>query len=86
MEVHHQQSRGVKVFRGKSEDQFRQNVTLLFLITDMGRCDEIFMQGICEERVGQITKVRLEDRGHTADIIEPVRVSEIEGVIVASLE
>ena len=52
----------------------------------MGRLDELPMQSVCEERVGQSTKVRLEDRCHTADIIEPVRVSKVEGVVVASLE
>lgn len=52
MEVHHQQSRGVQVFKGEPEDQLGQHTALDCRISDLGRLNEVVMQSICEERVG----------------------------------
>lgn len=86
MEVHHQQFRGVQVFGGEPEDQLGQYTALDCRISDLGRLNEVLMQSVCEERVGQRAEVRLEDRCYTGDIVEPVRVAKIERLVVASFE
>lgn len=52
MEVHHQQFRGVQVFRGEPEDQLGQHTALGCRISDLGRLNEVLMQSVCEEWVG----------------------------------
>lgn len=66
--------------------QIRVLLHLLLLILRRTRMHKLIMQRIRQQRVWQRTEVRLEHGRDAADIIELVRVVEVEGGVVAALE
>lgn len=66
--------------------QIRILLHLLHLILRRTRMHKLIMQRVRQQRIRQRTEVRLEHGRDAADIIELVRVVEVEGSVVAALE
>lgn len=47
---------------------------------------EQLVQSVRQERIGQGSEVRFEDRGDRVDVVEPINVVEVEGIVIALLK
>lgn len=44
------------------------------------------MQSVRQKRIGQGSEVRFEDGGDRVDVVEPINVVEVEGIVIPLLK
>jgi hypothetical protein len=47
---------------------------------------EQLVQSVRQERIGQGSEVRFEDGGDRVDVVEPINIVEVEGIVIALLK
>ena len=86
MEMEHHRSQGVVVFRRQLLHQVSHHGRFRSGILHAGSRDELLMQFKRQEWIWQRPEICLKNWGDTADVIETIGVTQVEGWIVATLE
>lgn len=86
VEVKHQCPQGVIVVIGQFIDEIEERLVLGRRIPKLDSRHELVMQVVCEQGIRKRAKVGFEDRRDATDVIEAIRVPQIEGRVVAPLE